>query len=437
MDWREFYYTVPLATRSIMVTITTVFVLSPFFPATLEAVSACPYYILFRLQIYRLLLSGFVSDSILGLLLGLLLIYRYGLLLEQEKGSLHFGYLCAKLIVLINALICVAVLFLSPLNPLLLSPTYASRGGTFPLLLALITIQTQRSPNPRTSFMGFFTVPTEYFPLLLLAIFVLLGGSLVETAAAVGIGYAQHYGYLARTEPAFSTLANIESSSYMRSVVNRRGYINTSAAGVSLPLTNQQADGSRTEHGGMSALRNLLRRTQNGAGTEQRFPGRGQSIGGTSAGAQRSHFGISSLLSGASGRLASGATRGADELPVPNGPAVGPPADASNREGPSREARAAAFLRAHEQRMREMGVIAQLQPMPQDEPHGEHPNNAVAVASEPAGQAANTETIPDVDREDIDRLIEMGFTGSQAVRSLRLTRGNLEAAAELLVSGNV
>ena len=33
--------------------------------------------------------------------------------------------------------------------------------------------------------------------------------------------------------------------------------------------------------------------------------------------------------------------------------------------------------------------------------------------------------------------LNVGFTGSQAVRALRLSRGHLEAAAELLVSGNV
>eukprot|EP00242_Pyramimonas_sp_CCMP2087_P003894 CAMPEP_0198216226 /NCGR_PEP_ID=MMETSP1445-20131203/55992_1 /TAXON_ID=36898 /ORGANISM="Pyramimonas sp., Strain CCMP2087" /LENGTH=376 /DNA_ID=CAMNT_0043892365 /DNA_START=406 /DNA_END=1536 /DNA_ORIENTATION=- len=376
------------------------------------------------------------------------------------------------------------------MNPLLLSPLNASRGGVFPLLLSIITSHSQRSPNARTSFFGFFTVPTVYFPLLLLAIFLLLGGSVIETTAAVGIGYAEHYGYLAKTKPGFATFANLESSRLLRFFTSRRGYISTDTAGVSLPYANQQVEGNGTQQDLRSALQQLWSRTQTqtqsgGSTAEQRFPGRGHTAGGaTSVVSQRGHFSQAS---------ATPSSQGGSSMDLP------PASDSQSQsleDTPGREARAAAFLRAHEQRMRQLGNATasttfaasyegiptdlqsdfpptsqrlptgfpattdfhndyrlpdHWQPQAQDEGRHRIPASrlardvpppitaAVSAGSTPETPTAQAESLEqsDVDREDIDRLIEMGFTGSQAVRALRLTRGHLEAAAELLVSGNV
>ena len=50
---------------------------------------------------------------------------------------------------------------------------------------------------------------------------------------------------------------------------------------------------------------------------------------------------------------------------------------------------------------------------------------------------AGSGLVPTVGREQIAPLLEMGFSNTQAVRALRLARGDVHAAAEMILSGLV
>lgn len=52
MDWREWFFTVPLGTRSLMVASTVAFVLSPFFPTAVDYLACSPYHVLMKLQVW-------------------------------------------------------------------------------------------------------------------------------------------------------------------------------------------------------------------------------------------------------------------------------------------------------------------------------------------------------------------------------------------------
>lgn len=117
---------------------------------------------------------------------------------------------------------------------------------------------------------------------------------------------------------------------------------------------------------------------------------------------------------------------------------------AASSDTPGREARAAAFLRAHEERLARATTAAgpgadptpdalpPPSPLPPPQPHSASPSPPaplVAAAEELAAGPAL--------RAHIVALTEMGFTPGQAVRALKLAQGDLERAAELILGGQV
>jgi hypothetical protein len=112
-----------------------------------------------------------------------------------------------------------------------------------------------------------------------------------------------------------------------------------------------------------------------------------------------------------------------------------PAASAASRDTPSREVHAAAFLRAHEERLRCAGAdsapdVLLVAAVPSSSPA------ATALFATPQPAAEEMTAGPAL-RAQIHALTEMGFSAAQAVRALRLTRGDLERAAELMISGEV
>mmetsp|Transcript_46939 Transcript_46939/g.87465 ORF Transcript_46939/g.87465 Transcript_46939/m.87465 type:complete len:386 (-) Transcript_46939:148-1305(-) len=251
MDWREWFASVPVGTRTLMLASSTTFVMSPFFPTLMDFLACSPFYVVMRLHLWRLLTACLCPDSLLSAIVGLLLLYRYGLMLEQERGTLLFVSSCSIKVVAMNALLCLGSVLLSPVAPSLMSPLHAARGGLFPLMLALMTTQSQRGAQAgaRTSFFGVFSVPTTHFPLLLLALFVLLGAHPLETSAAVGVGYLKHWGKLDRFEPSLETLTRVEALPWMEAVSRWRGFVPMSSAGATLPaytVTNNNSNNNKS-----------------------------------------------------------------------------------------------------------------------------------------------------------------------------------------------
>ena len=125
---------------------------------------------------------------------------------------------------------------------------------------------------------------------------------------------------------------------------------------------------------------------------------------------------------------------------------------AASRDTPGRGARAAAFLRAHEERLAraaaEAGPGADLAPdafsmplpptpLPPSPLPPPHPHSASPSPPAPLVAAAEELAAGPALRAQIVALTEMGFTSGQAVRALKLAQGDLERAAELILGGQV
>jgi len=85
MDLRASFYALPPCTRGALVACSTTFVLSPFFPATLQALACSPWHVLHRLQLWRLFTSLLCPDTLLSTLMGLFLLFRHAPTMEQVR----------------------------------------------------------------------------------------------------------------------------------------------------------------------------------------------------------------------------------------------------------------------------------------------------------------------------------------------------------------
>jgi hypothetical protein len=114
---------------------------------------------------------------------------------------------------------------------------------------------------------------------------------------------------------------------------------------------------------------------------------------------------------------------------------------AASRDTPGREARAAAFLRAHEERLARAaagaGLAADHMPDQSPTPSPPQPHSTPSSPPVPLMAAAEELAAGPVLRAQIVALTEIGFTSGQAVRALKLAQGDLERAAELILGGQV
>jgi len=474
----------------------------------MDFLACSPFYVVMRLHLWRLLTACLCPDSLLSAIVGLLLLYRYGLMLEQERGTLLFVSSCSIKVVAMNALLCLGSVLLSPVAPSLMSPLHAARGGLFPLMLALMTTQSQRGAQAgaRTSFFGVFSVPTTHFPLLLLALFVLLGAHPLETSAAVGVGYLKHWGKLDRFEPSLETLTRVEALPWMEAVSRWRGFVPMSSAGATLPAytvtnnnSNNNNDPNSAGASGLASIFGLRSGAVASAGTRSTvFAGRGQTLGGTgdrlspalprptrASGPAHAQPPPRSLDGGAGGfsdtsyttmaslpgvpRLPERATESSarstpaaasatPQAPVHRPSSGFPPSrtlgsvwsrvsggsEASRAvETPSREARAAAFLIAHEQRLGMAAGATLGASLPAQAAHAfsSPPASTGSAATEGSiAQQPGNDSVGNADanlQEQINLLGDMGFPSNKAIRALRLARGDTQAAAEMILSGLV
>ncbi|KAK3247950.1 hypothetical protein CYMTET_42566, partial [Cymbomonas tetramitiformis] len=288
MDWRDWFFSTPLVTRSVMATVVVTFVFSPFFPLIIDGIQICPYYVLTRLQVWRLLTPVFYCRSIISLIFQLIIFNRLGVRKEQEQGTLRFGATFILYELLINSLMCASAILLSILHPNFLSPEYHARGGLLPLLFTLGTQKCLSNPNTQTTFLA-LTMPTIYFPLFLLGLFVLLGESLLEAGAAVAVGYCYHYGHLNSIFPTTEWLTEVEKHPLVhRFIASRRGYVDLEqAASNSLPVT-APPEGAQGVNEWSRFMRSTLGdgEATDGQGAapgapRAQFPGRGQPLGGS------------------------------------------------------------------------------------------------------------------------------------------------------------
>ena len=383
---RERFLATPLVTRHLMASTWIVCLLNPIFGVD-DLLVASPYDIIRKGQLWRLVTSIAYVPGLINALIMSFVLYRLGSAWEQERGSIRILCYFLLAIVATNVGVCVLAILVAPLAPSVMSPAFLCGPGILSAFLVLITRSSQGYAGASVSILGLFTMPTLYFPLLLLVFFAMFGANPLESAASVGVGYAWARGYLDPVVPPDETLAAMEQWPAAAGLVRARGYVSVAAAGPTLPSTSASAGVVNSAGGtqpGRDSVNDLIAQLRDHAfagGARSRGArdgvgagGAGRRLGGEPAGSAAAGVGTGPAAAAAASRApgpppsrqqlpasvsspgSSGASAAArahgPSAPGGGGSAAQAQAAAVARE-PTREERAEAFARAHEKRLRE------------------------------------------------------------------------------------
>lgn len=383
---RERFLATPLVTRHLMASTWIVCLLNPIFGVD-DLLVASPYDIIRKGQLWRLVTSIAYVPGLINALIMSFVLYRLGSAWEQERGSIRILCYFLLAIVATNVGVCVLAILVAPLAPSVMSPAFLCGPGILSAFLVLITRSSQGYAGASVSILGLFTMPTLYFPLLLLVFFAMFGANPLESAASVGVGYAWARGYLDPVVPSDETLAAMEQWPAAAGLVRARGYVSVAAAGPTLPSTSASAGVVNSAGGtqpGRDSVNDLIAQLRDHAfagGARSRGArdglgagGAGRRLGGEPAGSAAAGVGTGPAAAAAASRApgpppsrqqlpasvsspgSSGASAAArahgPSAPGGGGSAAQAQAAAVARE-PTREERAEAFARAHEKRLRE------------------------------------------------------------------------------------
>lgn len=192
--YEGFVQSTPLVSRYTMTTLVVTYLISWFIDVSF-AVSNIPYFALNRLELYRIFLSPLICSSIFTLALAYFSFVDHGKRLEFSVGSAQFLCLIGSLGCVINVAHIVLMYFLWMVTGDK-SWAFTPASGIWTILFPLICIECVKSPPQSVRRLFMWTVPTLYYPLVLLGIFSLLGGIQIANALAVAAGYAYGYGHL-------------------------------------------------------------------------------------------------------------------------------------------------------------------------------------------------------------------------------------------------
>ena len=247
---RERFLATPLVTRHLMASTWIVCLLNPIFGVD-DLLVASPYDIIRKGQLWRLLTSIAYVPGLINALIMSFVLYRLGSAWEQERGSIRILCYFLLAIVATNVGVCVLAILVAPLAPSVMSPAFLCGPGILSAFLVLITRSSQGYAGASVSILGLFTMPTLYFPLLLLVFFAMFGANPLESAASVGVGYAWARGYLDPVVPSDETLVTMEQWPAAAGLVRARGYVSVAAAGPTLPSTSASGvvNGAGTQPG--------------------------------------------------------------------------------------------------------------------------------------------------------------------------------------------
>ena len=247
---RERFLATPLVTRHLMASTWIVCLLNPIFGVD-DLLVASPYDIIRKRQLWRLVTSIAYVPGLINALIMSFVLYRLGSAWEQERGSIRILCYFLLAIVATNVGVCVLAILVAPLAPSVMSPAFLCGPGILSAFLVLITRSSQGYAGASVSILGLFTMPTLYFPLLLLVFFAMFGANPLESAASVGVGYAWARGYLDPVVPSDETLVTMEQWPAAAGLVRARGYVSVAAAGPTLPSTSASGvvNGAGTQPG--------------------------------------------------------------------------------------------------------------------------------------------------------------------------------------------
>jgi len=227
--YEGFVQNTPLVTRYIL-TIQVISYITSWVVNPQYALANIPHFVLWKFEIYRLILSPLVNTSIISLVFAFMSFLDHGKRLEYSLGSTCFGWLCLMIGSLTNLLfLCLSVILwaLSNREPAYL---FLSAAGIWLILFGIIAMECAQAPRDSKRKFFVWDIPTLYYPLALYLLFALLGGGLsMSYFISIGLGYAYGFGKLDSLKLS-STRARRWEESLLANFTRRDGWVVGQAA---------------------------------------------------------------------------------------------------------------------------------------------------------------------------------------------------------------
>jgi membrane associated rhomboid family serine protease len=194
------------------------------------ALANIPQYVVFRFEVYRLVLSPLVNTQLISLVFAFVSFLELGKRLEHSVGSVTFGWLCLCFALIAN----IGFLFLSlALYALGGEQGYlmTSASGIWLILFGAIAAECIQEPVDAKRRFIFCDVPVRYYPVALFVLFAFLNGSAsFAYAISMGAGYLYGQGKLDGLKLKPGTANEWEHSEPLSTLTSQPGFVYGHAA---------------------------------------------------------------------------------------------------------------------------------------------------------------------------------------------------------------
>jgi uncharacterized membrane protein YgcG len=219
----------PFVTRTFVIATVVEYIISFVLPLE-NYLGNVPKYTILHYEIYRVLLSPMVGNSLLMLVFFLMSFPTMGSRMELGMGSGTYASVLATISLGTNiafVLVCYLLYLMGTTSAM-----YMGCMGSWTMLFALITIECLQVPDaPRRMLFIPVDIPSKYMPLIMYALFCLFSGPQVSYAVSMGMGWLYVQGHLDRFKPSSYALEEAEASGGLLHQVSRNpGWVLSGAA---------------------------------------------------------------------------------------------------------------------------------------------------------------------------------------------------------------
>lgn len=424
---RDFYGSLPLGTRGVFVTCVALYVTGVLLGFDdFAQICMAPSWVLRDGQVYRMFTSVLFHGSVLHLAFNMMAFVPMASSLERLLGTVQFTYILV-LFTLLASIFHVGLAFIG--GALGYASMHECAIGFSGVIFGVIVVDTHLSSIAQRSIFGFFTVPSQWYPLSLLIFLQVLMPSVSFVGHLSGLlaGLTYVRGHLNPLLLRPSTTAWIEQHAWAAAAVRHGAFIAGGAAADAVPGAGRPD----------SLPTHLFAPLRGGDGDGTRrwwqvptFARRPPPVEGTFAT-------MDAPPSGGGGGGGAGGT-GAGAGPKPNYSRPGStPAASAAAAAAARMARTphGAASRSSSARS-ETNDAGPMETMEVPVTAALTAATAAAVASEAvSSESVSSVSSPATDPAGLAALTEMGFNAGDARRALYDARGDVAAAVEILSSG--
>ena len=229
--YESFLKDTPLVTRYTLTTLVCSWCLSFLVDASF-ALNTVPYFTIYYLEIYRIVVSPLICQSTLSLIFAYFSFLENGKRLEHSLGSTGFACFMLTIGCITNITFCAICWLLSRITNDE-GYLYWQSSGIWTILFGIVATECSKAPPLERRRFILVRVPSTLYPLYLWIVFLLLdaGNMAFAYLISLAVGYAYGYGYLERLQVSPTKLRQWEESLPSRFTQQHGWVVGHAAAG--------------------------------------------------------------------------------------------------------------------------------------------------------------------------------------------------------------